>query len=52
MLDWIGVNHDASPRRSSAFDFFVNGCIAGITLGIITVCAIMGVLVLALNSMP
>ena len=52
MLDWMGVNHDASPRRSSAFDFFVNGCMAGIVLGLLTVCSIIGIGLLALSAMP
>jgi hypothetical protein len=55
MLDWTGVTTDAvppPPPKPSAFRFFANGCIAGIVLGMITMCVILYATAQVLSTMP
>jgi hypothetical protein len=55
MLDWIGTTYDATPTpppKPRAFHFFVNGCILGIALGMVTMCAILYIAARALATMP
>jgi hypothetical protein len=55
MLDWIGTTYDATPHpppKPSGFHFFVNGCMLGIVLGMVTGCGIIFIAAQALASMP
>ena len=55
MLDWTGIAYDATPTpppKPKGSQFFVNGCMLGIVLGMFTGCGIIFVVARVLAAMP
>jgi hypothetical protein len=54
MLDWTGLTYDATPRpdRPSGCLFFNRGCMAGIALGMVTMCVVIFAMLQVLATFP